>query len=56
MRLKADQSALRPASPPHHGKAGEARTEQRQRTRLRYRFGYQFGDHDLTIAGLEIGD
>jgi hypothetical protein len=38
--------------PPHRGEAKEAGAEQRDRRRL----GYEFGNHHLAVAGLEIGD
>jgi hypothetical protein len=47
----SESGSVRPASPPHHGKAGKARGEQCNGSW----FGYQFGDHDLAVAGLEIG-
>jgi hypothetical protein len=48
-----DQSGLRASPPPHRREAKEAGAEQRDRRRLGYG---DFGDHDLAVAGLEIGD
>src|SRR3984893_3788975 len=48
----SESGSVRPASAPHHGKAGEAHAEQCDGSRL----GYEFGDHDLAVARPEIGD
>ena len=52
LRYPSESESIRPAFPPHNGKAGEARAEQCDGSRL----GYEFCDHYLTIAGLKIGD
>jgi hypothetical protein len=49
----SSRSALRPAAPKHRSKANETATEQSDGRRLWYG---DFGDHDLAVAGLEIGD
>ena len=45
--------SLPAATAPRRGKAGKPRTEQRDRRRLGCR---DFGDHDLAVAGLQIGE
>jgi hypothetical protein len=50
----SSRSAVRPASPTRRGKAEETRAEQSDRGRLGY-LSKKFGDHDLAVAGLEIG-
>src|SRR5260370_38932038 len=53
--LNVVRSPLCPATPRNGGKAGQAHAEQRDGCRFGHRGG-QFGDDDLAVAGLKIGN